>query len=132
VTERYCVIVTGSRHLTRAHRPLVAKALRSYAPWQPILLHGDARGADRLASDVAAELWFDEVPMPAQWEPDGRAAGPIRNEAICLVAEQLALCGYTVVVEAFPGPSSRGTWDMVNRAKKRGWQVYVHPVEEAQ
>ncbi len=43
---------------------------------------GGARGADRLAR-VWAQLGGIEVEThPAQWERDGKAAGPIRNRAM--------------------------------------------------
>lgn len=43
------------------------------------VIHGDAPGADRLAASFASAIWLDVIPFPANWQRDGKAAGPIRN-----------------------------------------------------
>jgi hypothetical protein len=76
--------------------------------------HGGASGADEMA-----HVWarYNDIPVkkfPADWKKHGKAAGPIRN------AQMLKEFGPDVVV-AFPG--SRGTGDMVQRAKAAGVKV---------
>lgn len=78
-----------------------------------VLVHGDARGADRMAASVGADLGFTTEPWPADWNAHGKAAGPIRNQ-------QMLDAGADLVV-AFPG--GRGTEDMVRRARAAGVTV---------
>ena len=85
------------------------------------ILHGGARGADRIAGSVASELEIVAKAFPAEWNVYGKAAGAIRNEAM---AEYLAWCeslGHSVEVIAFKG--GRGTADMVRRAEARGFNT---------
>lgn len=105
------------------------------------LIHGDARGADRLAKEwmrrrIAidceqclmnrkvdptgalgfrrhSDLWM--AGYPADWKTHGKAAGPIRNQ------EMLDLNPGIELVIAFPGGT--GTADMVRRARAKGITV---------
>jgi hypothetical protein len=61
-----------------------------------ILLHGDSMGADTLADRWARKRGIAVWLFPADWERYGRAAGPIRNEAMI---ER----GRPDLVIAFPG-----------------------------
>lgn len=107
------VIVTGGRDF--ADRDLLFRTLdrlhleRGFA----LLIHGAARGADRLANDWAKERRVPRHPVPADWDGLGPAAGPIRN------SEMLGM--HPDLVVAFPG--GRGTEDMVGKAKRAGVQV---------
>jgi hypothetical protein len=88
-----------------------------------VLIEGGARGADRLARQAVEALGFDVRirEFPADWERHGKAAGPIRNQ-------QMLDEGKPDVVVAFvskPLVESRGTADMVRRAKSTGYRVYV-------
>lgn len=84
-----------------------------------VVIHGGAKGADRMAKDWALEKGCDLVPFPAEWEKYGRKAGPIRNQR--MLDE-----GKPDIVLAFPDKDSVGTWDMVKRAQKAGLEVLVH------
>lgn len=81
-----------------------------------ILMHGDANGADRLASSWAT--WGGQAKtkietFPAQWMKYGFGAGPRRNQEMLDAGPDL--------VVAFPG--GRGTADMVRRARAAGVMV---------
>ena len=76
-----------------------------------VLIYGMARGADTLAAMWATSRGIPRLGYPANWERDGRGAGPIRNR---LMLEK----GKPDVVIAFPG--GRGTADMVRQAKAAG------------
>lgn len=78
-----------------------------------LLIHGDARGADRLAGDWAERNGVHQLAFPAQWERYGKQAGLIRN--MRMLDEKPA------IVIAFPG--GRGTADMVRRAEAAGVSV---------
>jgi hypothetical protein len=85
------------------------------------LIHGDADGADRLAAEQAQESGSFIEPYPADWGRHGRAAGPIRNRR--MLDE-----GKPDLVLAFvdkPIVGSRGTLDMVRRARRAGIPTYV-------
>ena len=84
------------------------------------LIHGSAKGADRLAAEWQAlriiynkQLW--SAGYPADWDKHGPAAGPIRNQRMLDNNPGVEL------VIAFPG--GRGTADMVRRAKAKGLTV---------
>jgi len=48
-------------------------------PYGTIVIHGDCRGADKLAGKAAEVFGFKVQKFPANWETFGLAAGPIRN-----------------------------------------------------
>ncbi len=87
------------------------------------IIEGGAKGADR-----EADLWCKNVArkstaheqFPADWAKHGKAAGPIRNQRMLEAKPD--------VVWAFvskPLAESRGTHDMVTRARAAGIPVYV-------
>lgn len=79
-----------------------------------ILVHGAARGADRLAGEWADERGIEVRRYPADWNKHGKSAGPIRNR------EMVEKESPDLVV-AFPGGS--GTRDMVKVATHNGITV---------
>jgi hypothetical protein len=78
------------------------------------IIHGGAQGADTMAGEYADRHALDLCVERADWRKHGRAAGPIRNQAM-LDKHRPAL------VVAFPG--GRGTADMVARARAAGVDV---------
>ena len=80
-----------------------------------VVIEGEAPGADTLTRHAAEELGIPVLPFPADWDRHGRAAGPIRNQR--MIDE-----GHPDLVLAFTQDlnSSRGTADMVARAKRAG------------
>lgn len=79
------------------------------------VVSGDCRGADR-----EGEAWADDMGIPvrhflANWPEHGKAAGPIRNQAMADYADALAL---------FPG--GRGSADMRRKAEAGGLKVFVY------
>lgn len=78
------------------------------------LIHGAARGADTLAADWALSRDVLCNAYPADWDRDGKAAGPIRNRRML---EQ----GKPHLVLAFPG--GKGTADMIKQSTKAGVTV---------
>jgi len=94
-----------------------------------LVIHGDAgevddatgevvRGADKFGGRAAGELGIPVQPVPADWALYGKAAGSLRNQRM-LDEYRPNLC------LAFPDPESRGTWDMVRRARKAGVETRV-------
>lgn len=111
------VLVCGARDWTDAdaiRRELLA------LPAGSVVIEGAARGADRLAAQIARELGLGVEEYPADWMRYGRAAGPIRNRRML---EE----GKPDLVLAFHADlaRSKGTRDMVERAQKAGTEVRV-------
>jgi hypothetical protein len=79
-------------------------------PEHSLIIHGDARGADRLAGQWGREHGAQVQAVPADWAGNGMAAGPIRN------AKMLDDYRPDVVI-AFPG--GRGTDDMIRKSRQR-------------
>lgn len=71
-----------------------------------VIIHGDARGADRASGAWADSRRVTVEPYPADWKLHGRAAGPIRNS-------QMLDEGWPDLGVAFPG--GVGTSDMVGK-----------------
>lgn len=77
------------------------------------IIHGDAKGADRLAGEWAQQTGVQEVKCPAAWSMFGTKAGALRNHAM------LELRPDEVI--AFPGGT--GTAHMVHSARTAGIPV---------
>lgn len=119
------VLVTGSRDFSDMDRVLAA--LRQVARENPgchlVVVHGDARGADKIAATIAAahpEHLTGEA-HPAQWRTsDGamdRGAGPRRNQLMVDLGADLCLAFYLA------GAQNKGTRDCVRRAQAAGITV---------
>lgn len=122
--EPRIVCVCGGRDYEdsiRVHRVLFKEHKKR--PFD-FLLHGDSRGADRLA-----QAWskigegVQEIAMPAMWskwqQPGGRAnpAGPLRNMAMLEILKRFK----KAKLIAFPGGT--GTEHMVKICKAAGIKV---------
>ena len=147
------ILVSGSRDLDRWDEVgIVHDALSRHDPRrQSSVMHGCAPGVVTGAGE-----WAEHVPvieMPAQWKRHGKSAGPKRNAEMVKVARAMWECGWDVVVLCFPRPNSRGTRDMITKARRAGmdaarsigadfdrggygeqfrterWSVYVHELD---
>ena len=117
------VLVCGGRDYSDRDR--VWQVLDEIAP--SLVIHGDARGADRLARDWAQERGIPETGdhFRARWEDTDRPGAVIRRRkdgslydaAAGHVRNQRMLDeGQPDLVVAFPG--GRGTADMLARTKR--------------
>lgn len=114
---RFRVIIAGSRDI--ADRRILEAALQA-CPWSDEITEvvcGEQRGVDTLGKEWAEAQGLSVKPFPADWDTYGKAAGPIRNAQMAAYADGLI---------AIPGPRSKGTYDMINKAKSRGLAVYVY------
>jgi hypothetical protein len=119
------VIVTGSRDWT--DKEAIRIRLNKY-PRGTIVLHGAASGADQIAERIAREMNMQPVRHP-YFSDLGKAGGPARNALLVALGGAYQAHGYEVVVEAFPLPQSRGTWDCVRRADEALLSVITGGVE---
>lgn len=104
------VLVCGGREYEdQRSMAMVLDAAHSANPIE-CLIHGAARGADTLAADWALANDVLCNAYAADWDRDGKAAGPIRNQRMLDI-------GKPHLVIAFPG--GRGTADMIRRAEAK-------------
>lgn len=108
------LLITGGRDFDDEHLLKVTlDRLHAESPFT-CLIHGAAKGADRLAGQWAQANGVEEVACPADWRRHGRGAGPVRNK---LMLEEHK----PDLLVAFPG--GKGTASMVGIAEKAGLQV---------
>lgn len=109
MTDR--ILITGSRDWTNV--PYIRHMLTIAARFHPdaVLVHGDCRGADRIAAGIWTGWGLPTEPHPADWS-HGRAAGPIRNTEMVNAGADLCL--------AFLLPGSRGAVHCADLAEQAG------------
>lgn len=115
------VLVCGSR--TWTDRARVRNRLACLLPFlpdaeEPTIVHGDARGADKIAAEIALDLGLWVEAHPADWKAEPRKAGILRNLEMLDTKPDLVI--------AFQRGESRGTQDTIDEARKRGIHVEVH------
>lgn len=132
------VLVCGDRNWT--NQAIILRELHTvedeFDEYITVVIHGDARGADTLAGLAARQMCGYEHPKeqvddntpklevyPAQWDKFGRAAGPIRNQQMLDEGKPDLVLAFHADIE-----NSKGTKDMVNRARKAGIPVKVFGV----
>lgn len=85
-----------------------------------VVIEGEAHGADQLAARWGQMRGVLVLPFSADWGNQGRAAGIIRNNAMLKHGKP------ELVVAFHPDIAhSKGTGDMVARARKAGVEVWV-------
>lgn len=107
--DRYRVVFCGGRDYNDILQ--VHATLMEYDANEVIVVHGAARGADRLVGQQARKMGFVVEEYPAPWEVHGKRAGYLRNL-------QMASLDDVVEVVAFPG--GVGTAMMLQIAEERG------------
>jgi len=89
-------------------------------PHEVTVIGGLATGADTDGENAAGVLGMPFLGFPAQWKKYGKAAGPIRNQQMLTEGKPDFVLAFHNSIE-----TSRGTKDMVNRARKAGIPVEV-------
>ena len=113
------VIVCGSRRWHDRNRiAWVLSELQITRGWLPLIVHGAARGADRIAGEEAGRLGFLVEEHPADWDRYGKRAGHIRNEHMASLGADLCL--------AFWDGQSTGTQGMIDAARRHNIPVEVY------
>lgn len=121
------VLVTGSREFIDYH--IIYTALDELWKTKPasgmIVIHGSARGADKIADTWAvARPDVSVVRVPADWDNDNWGAGPTRNRRMLELGPDLVLAFYQ------KGAANKGTTNMVNQAKAVGLPIHEFWSEE--
>ena len=87
-----------------------------------IVIDGTCRGADALGNKAAKKLGFKTKRFAANWDKYYKAAGPIRNQQMLDEGKpNLVLAFHTNLA------NSKGTKDMLNRARKAGIPTCIFP-----
>ena len=107
------ILVTGGREWD--NRKVVWYALNKERGTH--LIHGDCRGLDRQAGDVAQELGMHVTSLPADWRRYRGGAGPIRNRKMLDMEPDIVLAFHDNL------RLSKGTKECVNEAVRRGIPV---------
>ena len=112
------VIVTGDRNWNDLDTLM---QVLSIFPKNTILVHGNCRGADKMAGKIGVDLGFDVVPYPADWYKYGFKAGPIRNKQMLFenMDADVVLAFHNDLV------NSKGTRHMVDISREAGKKVWV-------
>ncbi len=98
IKSKIDLLICGSRDykdLWKIDKIFETLSLENY-----IIIHGNAKGVDRYAGELAKKKGFEVMVYVAHWYKFGRAAGQIRNK------EMAMKCDYTFV---FWNRISRGT-----------------------
>lgn len=111
---RTAVLVSGSRDWMGVD--VVYRRLKQH-PSGTILIHGDARGLDKIAGTVGQELGFIVHRFP-YFSDLGSAGGPVRNNCMFDQLLNFQRYGFDCHFEAFPLPSGRGTQQLVDHVRR--------------
>lgn len=113
------VLVCGSRDWPHpAEIEAVLAGLYRTSDGLAEIIHGAARGADRIAADCARSLGLAVTAFPADWDRYGKRAGFLRNLQMLDQAPDLVI--------AFQWNGSRGTQHTIDEARRRGIDVEVY------
>lgn len=112
----YTVLVCGSRHWQDYY---AIKGELEKLPKRTLIIHGNCRGADKLADKAAKKLHLKVKRFPANWIEHGNAAGPVRNTEMINERPDKVLAFHEDL------PNSTGTKDTVEKARKAGIEVEI-------
>lgn len=111
------VIIAGTRH--NVDPKIVDEAIEESGFEVTGVISGAALGIDRQGEKWAQKRGIGVRSFPADWKAYGRAAGPMRNEEMAKVGDALI---------ALPCKHSKGTLDMIQRAKRHQIPVFERMV----
>lgn len=117
--DPYLVVVTGDRNWS--DREAVRREFSKLPP-NTVIIHGNCRGLDTIAGEVALEFGFSVDPHPANWDLYGKSAGPIRNQEMLDLKPKKVLAFHPCL------STSKGTKDCVREAMRRDIPVEVFSV----
>lgn len=108
------VIVAGSRHFNNYQ--FIYNVLKDRITSKDQIVEGGAKGVDEQARKYALKHNISFRTFDADWDENGKAAGPIRNAEMANYADKLI---------AFYDGKSRGTGNMIKTAKSKGLPVEI-------
>ena len=119
------VLVTGSRELKNFQQVYDALDDIYEDTNEPVLvIHGGAKGADSYADHwVKYRPRAQRIVVPAEWDRDGVAAGPIRNERMLGLSPDIVLAFFQV------GAKNSGTSHMAKLTRNAGIKMIVYTLD---
>lgn len=84
------------------------------------ILSGMAPGTDKLGAKFAKEAGLYLVTFAADWDTNGKAAGPLRNEQMAKYA-----AGANGILLAFWDGKGKGTNNMIELAEKYKMEIFI-------
>ena len=113
------ILVTGDREWS--DRETMLGYLSGIRDKITCLVHGDCRGADKMADRIVRSWGVKSISYPAEWDLYGKAAGVMRNSQMLQenLDIELVLAFHTNIEK------SRGTKDMIEKARKRSIPVVL-------
>jgi len=115
------ILICGDRNWTSEIS--IRKKIEEYNP--SLIIHGCARGADRISGKIGKEMGIEVLEFPADWEKYGKAAGPLRNEKMLKEGNPDMVIAFHKNISL-----SKGTKDMVRRAKQSGKKCEIISKED--
>ena len=109
------IIVAGGRDFGN-YQLLCTKLDFLFSKITPVVICGEARGADLLGKKYAQEHNIQVLSFPANWDKYGKSAGFRRNEEMAKEADALV---------AFWDGKSKGTGHMIQTMLKLGKRVKI-------
>ena len=116
----YKLAIVGSRRFN--DYSLLKEILDPYLGKILYIISGGAMGADNLARRYAKDTGLPIKIYYPDWKNHGKAAGVIRNTFIVKECDKMI---------AFAYPDSKGTRDSIKKAERKGINVVVIELEEA-
>jgi len=110
------LLICGDRNWSDGNA--IREVIKSFNP--TIIIEGEAKGADTLARLSANAMGIETLKFPADWQKYGRAAGPIRNSQMLKEGNPDVVVGFHYKID-----ESKGTRDMLTRAKRAGKATYI-------
>jgi YspA, cpYpsA-related SLOG family len=113
------ILITGGR--SWSDREIIFYAILEASRgvlWKDVtVVHGGAKGADTIASEIAQALGMKTEAHLADWQAYHKAAGPLRNQKMVDLGADVCL--------AFLQPNSKGTANCIEKAKKAGIKTII-------
>jgi hypothetical protein len=116
------ILVTGSRFWT--DYSIIHNRLANEPRGTIVLQGGCKTGADNMAYKAAIALGFMPLTLDANWHKNGKAAGPIRNQAMAEIFTHLDDGGagepFHAVAFLKKGAANKGTRDCISALQDFG------------
>lgn len=114
-----CIVaIVGSRYYT--NYDTIERIVDGLHLSPTCIVSGGARGVDTLAERYAQNRNIPCQVFTPDWKRFGKGAGIMRNTDIVASVN---------VIVAFPSKDSKGTFDTINKARKKGIIVHIHYVD---
>jgi hypothetical protein len=117
----YRLLICGDREWTDEKAiEAIIDCYRAFPPGMECLIHGNCRGADRIAGKIAKAKGIKVLAFPADWDRHGPKAGAMRNRQMLNEGHPNLVIGFHNHIS-----DSKGTKDMLQAAQKAGINAFL-------